>query len=225
MTGNIVCFSSWGPGNFATVLAFCDKNPEWRVRQLVSDRPGTPSTRLAAGRSILVAVHDIPGIFDPNDPGSRARREAALLPVVQTLDRFETCEGPIDLIVLAFRKVLSGEILTRYGERMINVHPADLSVFDPMSRKPRYVGIGGLARSIRDGNLTTRTSVHRVTSGVDEGPLICLGPEVVFDGDPANPDDITRHENKQKGDSDRPCLTRALELCCGKRSQTLPVIL
>ena len=225
MTCHIVFFSSWGPGNFATVVDFCELHAEWRVSLLVSDQSDTPSTRMAVQKGIPVMVNEISGRFDISCTSSRQLRETALEPIVAVLDRLERKEGQIDLIVLAFRKILCGEILHRYGARMINVHPADLSVFDPVSRKPLYVGIGGLASSIADGNRTTRTSVHSVTENVDEGPLICLGPEVEFRGEPLNTHDIAAHEQLQKHQSDRPCLTRALELCCGYDKTIPPIIM
>lgn len=227
MSGQMVVFSSWGPGNFATVLEFCDGAPEWHVGLLVSDRDDTPSVRLARDRGLPVFVHPVAGRLRPDNPGSLAARAAALRPVTERLHALEQSAGRIDLIVLAFHKILAGGLLETFGGRMINVHPADLSVFDLETRRPRYVGISGLARAITDGNTATRTSVHRVTPGVDEGPLICLGPEVAFEGDRTCRADIDAHEIRQKHLSDRPCLMRALALCCGppRAATQLPSIM
>lgn len=213
MTFNIVCFSSGGPGNFATVLDFCDRTRGCDVSLLIADRDKIPSLELAQARKIPHLVVPIEGTLNFDCAQSVATREAELAPIYQALLDHEREVGHIDLIVLAFRKVLCGPILEHFKGRMINVHPADLSVMDVETRKPRYVGIDGLARSIRDGNRTTRTSVHHVTSGVDEGPLICLGPEVPFVGDAGDPTHVMDHEIQQKVQSDRPCLTQALAIC------------
>jgi len=212
MTRRIVMFSSWGPGNFQTALEFCDDYTETRLALLVSDRAETPSTRLAQRRGIELFVHPIEGGYDPNRAGSRSRRIAALEPVLHRLQRLEREDGPIDLIVLAFRRILAGPILDQFAARMINVHPSDLSVFNIADRRPRYVGIDGLSRAIADGNPTTRTSVHKVTAAVDEGQLICLGPELRFEGSRDSRHDIEAHEARQKQCSDRVALRKALEI-------------
>jgi phosphoribosylglycinamide formyltransferase 1 len=224
MTMRIVMFSSWGPGNFQTALDFCDSRAETRLALLVSDRADTPSTRLARERGIDLFVHPIEGGYDADQPNSRHRRIAALEPVLRRLQRLEREDGPIDLIVLAFRRILAGPILDQFASRMINVHPSDLSVFNIADRKPRYVGIGGLSRAIKDGNPTTRTSVHKVTAGVDEGPVICLGPEVRFEGSRDSRRDIDAHESRQKQCSDRMALKRALEMWCRGAPEPLAIL-
>ena len=151
---------------------------------------------------------------------TRGAYHAALAPIHRRLIELEQTNGPIDLIVLAFRKSVTGALLRSYCERMINVHPADLSVYDTATRSEDMSGTQGLRTSIEDGNAMTRTSVHFVTEGVDRGPLICIGPDVTFEGDRLSVADIEAHERKQKAVSDRAALRRALELIA--YPQTLP---
>jgi phosphoribosylglycinamide formyltransferase 1 len=206
----IVLFSSQGPGNFQTVLDFCAETRRAKVVHLICDRPGIPALDVAAHHGIPASIETIPGRLDLDDPDSVARRIRALMPVFERLSVIEAAGGRIDLIVLAFRKVLGGPILDRFGSRIINIHPSDLSIHNVADRRRRYVGINGLKLAIADGNECTRTSVHRVDGGIDTGELLCLGPAVRFRGDRACSRDIVSHEQVQKDQSDRPALTHAL---------------
>lgn len=211
MPKNLVFFSSSGPGNFRTAVEFCSGNAAVRLVHLITDRPGIPSLELAAQHGIPSSVEPIRGSLDLADKASVSRRVDELRRTYGRLCAIEDASGPIDLIVLAFRRVLIGPILERFGSRTINVHPSDLSVHNVEDRKRRYTGIGGLARSIMDGNRETRTSIHRVDSGIDTGELLCLGPFVTFKGDRFRPVDINRHERHQKDVSDKVALRHVLE--------------
>lgn len=206
--------SSGGPGNFATVVDFCETEgrAHARVAHLVTDRPGIPAIEFAQSRGIEHTVLRFANI-SPASPEFRERRARDCDRLLGLFDEIEGKVGRIDLVVSAFRRVLAGEIVTRLTGRLINVHPADLSVIDRDTRQRRYVGIEGLARSLRDGNMTTRTTIHYIDAGVDTGPIICLGPKVAV----APGESVEQHETRQKIESDRPALTQALrELLVGR---------
>jgi folate-dependent phosphoribosylglycinamide formyltransferase PurN len=206
----IVFFSSQGPGNFKTVIDFCRETQLASVVHLICDRPGVRSLELAGATGIPASVEPIKSRLNLGNAESVRERIHAVAPIYNRLATIEAAGGPIDLIVLAFRKVLLGPILNRFGPRMINVHPSDLSVHNVSDRSRRYVGIDGLKRAIRDGNNATRTSIHRVDGGIDTGELLCLGPSVAFRGDRFSNSDIDKQEALQKIESDRPALRHTL---------------
>lgn len=81
----------------------------------------------------------------------------------------------IELVALAgFMRLLSGAFLEPWAGRIINIHPSLL---------PKYKGLDTHARAIAAGERTHGCSVHHVTAGMDEGPVIAQATVPVLDGD------------------------------------------
>ena len=86
----------------------------------------------------------------------------------------------IDLIVLAgFLTILSPEFTSKWGSKMINIHPALL---------PKFGGKGMYGAKVHKAILeanekTSGATVHYVTAGVDEGQIICQGIFEIEEGD------------------------------------------
>lgn len=114
---------------------------------------------------------------------------------------WESANGPLDLVVLAYHRWIEGDLLTRYHGRMINQHPGDLTVLDAARRRV-LTGNDPVALAMSLGHTATRTSCFLVDDSHDGGALLCQGPPVpVRRGvGPA------AQELEQKGLSDRPCL-------------------
>jgi phosphoribosylglycinamide formyltransferase-1 len=69
-----------------------------------------------------------------------------------------------ELVVLAgYMQLLSGEFLTRFPERVINVHPALL---------PAFPGLRPVQDALAYGVKVFGVTVHFVDGGVDSGPVI-----------------------------------------------------
>ncbi|WP_203072151.1 formyltransferase family protein [Falsiroseomonas ponticola] len=217
----IVFFASGGPGNFAAALAFCDSSPLLAaLHLLVADRVETPAAQLARQRGISVIEHDFEAICgswhnakgNPLAQAAYRRRARDFHDAIEVeIAAFSRESGrPLDLAVLAYRRIIEGTLLERFHHRMINQHPADLAVCRNGQRA--YVGIGGLRRSIEQNEPFTRTSTILVTAGVDAGPILCRGPSVrVRRGEDGCAVDIKAHELIQKEVSDWPSLTFALK--------------
>ncbi|MCI5077172.1 MAG: phosphoribosylglycinamide formyltransferase [Oricola sp.] len=74
-------------------------------------------------------------------------------------------EAGIEIVCLAgFMRLLSGDFLAPWEGRIINIHPSLL---------PKHKGLDTHARAIEAGDATHGCSVHHVTAGMDEGPVIC----------------------------------------------------
>ena len=72
-----------------------------------------------------------------------------------------------DLVVLAgFMRILTPAFVQHYAGKMVNIHPSLL---------PKYPGMHTHARAIEAGDQEHGASVHYVTEGVDEGPVILQG--------------------------------------------------
>ena len=83
-----------------------------------------------------------------------------------------------ELVVLAgFMRLLSGEFLEPWKGRVINIHPSLL---------PKHKGLDTHARAIEAGDAKHGCSVHHVTAGMDEGPVICQAEVPVLPDDTAD---------------------------------------
>ncbi len=80
-----------------------------------------------------------------------------------------------DLIVLAgFMRILTPGFVRHFAGKMINIHPSLL---------PKYPGLDTHARALAAGDQEHGASVHFVTEGVDEGPVIVQGRVTVLPED------------------------------------------
>ena len=76
----------------------------------------------------------------------------------------ELRQAGAELVALAgFMRVLTPWFVNRWSGRLINIHPSLL---------PKYPGVDTHRRCLEAGDAVHGCSVHHVTAGVDEGPLI-----------------------------------------------------
>jgi phosphoribosylglycinamide formyltransferase-1 len=83
----------------------------------------------------------------------------------------------VDLVALAgFMRLMTASFVERWTGRMINIHPALL---------PSFRGLATHARAIEAGVRIHGCTVHYVTPGMDEGPIIAQALVPVRPGDTA----------------------------------------
>ncbi len=99
----------------------------------------------------------------------------------------------------------------------INVHPADLRVREDGARK--YTGADAVHDAVVAGEEETRSSVHLVTEGVDEGPLLVVSPPLPVDREQVSQRDgeelrqyVDEHQEEMKEECDGPAFVQALHL-------------
>lgn len=69
-----------------------------------------------------------------------------------------------DLIIISLRRLISGDILKKYNNKILNTHPSLL---------PSYKGYKANKRLLNDGKTTFGgCSCHIVNEGADDGPII-----------------------------------------------------
>lgn len=82
-----------------------------------------------------------------------------------------------DYVALAgYMRVLTPFLVEAWAGRMLNIHPALL---------PKYPGLDTHRRAIEAGDAEAGCSVHLVTAGVDEGPVLGQASVPVLPGDTA----------------------------------------
>ena len=149
---SIVSLISGRGSNFEAIYKAAQAK-SWDVRftGLIANQPEAKGLALAKSVGIPTAV------IDHRAYPSREAFDRALM---QQIDAFSA-----DLVVLAgFMRILTPEFIKHYEGRMINIHPSLL---------PRFPGLHTHERALEAGDRVHGATVHFVSAGVDEGPIIC----------------------------------------------------
>ncbi len=73
-------------------------------------------------------------------------------------------EAKVDLIVLAgFMRILKGDFLRAFSQRVVNIHPSLL---------PAFPGLEAWKQALDYGVKVTGCTVHLVDQGIDSGPIL-----------------------------------------------------
>lgn len=118
--------------------------------------------------------HGITGMFvDPKPfvgrPDSRDAYDRTLLEILQRQE--------VELVLLAgYMKIVTALLVNAYANRMMNIHPSLL---------PAFPGLDVQKKAIEWGCKLAGCTVHFVTEGVDEGPIIVQAAVPILDGDTA----------------------------------------
>lgn len=116
---------------------------------------------------------EIPAVcVSPRDYGDREQFNEAFL---KTVERMKP-----DLIVLAgFLVVIPSQLIRKYENRIINIHPSLIPSFCGTGYYGLKVHEGALARGVK----ITGATVHFVDEGTDTGPIIMQKAVAVQEGD------------------------------------------
>jgi phosphoribosylglycinamide formyltransferase 1 len=128
---------------------------------VLSDRPAIKALERAGDAGVETLVIE-PVAFIDRDRFTRA-----------VADELEARE--IDLLVSAgYLRILGPDVVKRWHQRFVNVHPALL---------PAFPGTHGVRDALAYGVKTTGVTVHFVDDGVDSGPIIAQEAVQVRDDD------------------------------------------
>jgi phosphoribosylglycinamide formyltransferase-1 len=100
-------------------------------------------------------------------PDSREAYDRAMLDVLRKYE--------VDLVLLAgYMKIVTAVLVAAYENRMMNIHPSLL---------PSFPGLDVQKKAIEHGCKIAGCTVHFVTEGVDEGPIIVQAAVPIVEGD------------------------------------------
>jgi phosphoribosylglycinamide formyltransferase-1 len=84
-------------------------------------------------------------------------------------------DAGVELVVLAgFMRILKGEFLRAFSQRVVNIHPALL---------PAFPGLEAWKQALEYGVKVTGVTVHYVDQGIDTGPIIAQETVPILPGD------------------------------------------
>ncbi len=133
------------------------------------------SNKQTAGGLERAKTHGAPALWlDPKPfagrPDSREAYDRAVLEVLQ--------KHEVDLVLLAgYMKIVTAVLVSAYENRMMNIHPSLL---------PSFPGLDVQKKAIEHGCKIAGCTVHFVTEGVDEGPIVIQAAVPILEGDTAD---------------------------------------
>lgn len=150
--------------NFEALAEACERGElPARIVLVASDVESAPGLVKARERGISSKV------IGAGAASTRSLREAEL---GAALDEVRP-----DLICLAgFMRVLSGEFVSRWPFRILNIHPSLL---------PSFPGLQAQAQAVRYGVRVSGATVHFVDAGTDTGPIVAQAAVPVLPDDEA----------------------------------------
>ena len=142
-----------GRGSNMTALIEAAKAPDcpYAVVLVLSNKPDAEGLTLAAAAGVpTLAIDHRP--FGANREAHERALDAALR------------EAGVEYVALAgYMRVLTPFLVEAWAGRMINIHPSLL---------PKHPGLDTHRRAIEAGDAEAGCTVHLVTPGVDEGPIL-----------------------------------------------------
>ncbi|MDR0248752.1 MAG: phosphoribosylglycinamide formyltransferase [Oscillospiraceae bacterium] len=165
---NIAVLVSGGGSNLQALIDNPAAYPDGALRFVLSSRKDAPALRRAAAAGIESAV------ISPEDYSDRDEYTLAIVRALQSRDT--------DLAVFAgFLYILSSSFFNVYAHRAVNVHPSLIPSFCGKG----YYGIKVHEAALAYGVKVTGATVHIVTEGADEGPILLQKAIDILPGDTA----------------------------------------
>jgi len=158
-------FISGGGSNMAALIAAAaDETYPVEFVAVISDKANAGGLAKAEEAGIRTAA------FERKDFASKQAHEAAIMSLLAELQ-------PDFLCLAGYMRLLSGTFISAYENRIVNIHPSLL---------PLFRGLHTHERAIAAGMKVAGCTVHYVTEGMDEGPVIAQAVVPVVDGDTAD---------------------------------------
>ncbi|MGH7041415.1 MAG: phosphoribosylglycinamide formyltransferase, partial [Acetobacteraceae bacterium] len=153
-----------GRGSNLAALLAAARAPGYpaEIALVVSNRPAAAGLSLAAAAGVAVRA-----IYHRGFGADRAAHEAAIDAALR--------EAGIEFVCLAgYLRRLTPFLVHALAGRMLNIHPSLL---------PAFPGLDTHARALAAGVKLHGCTVHLVTEGVDEGPILAQAAVPVLAGD------------------------------------------
>jgi formyltetrahydrofolate-dependent phosphoribosylglycinamide formyltransferase len=157
-----VLISGRGSNMEALIRAAQEQKYPAEIVLVLSNKEDAPGLEIA--RKLGVAAEAVPAKpFGPD----RAAHERAIDARLR--------EAGVEIVCLAgYMRILTPYLVGRWAGRMLNIHPSLL---------PKYPGLDTHARALAGAEQNHGCTVHLVTEGMDEGPILAQAEVPVLPGD------------------------------------------
>jgi phosphoribosylglycinamide formyltransferase 1 len=146
----LVVLASGNGTNLQAILDTLHGREGIEVAGVGSDKPGARALERARAAGVETAL------FPTDEYTGREARDVAMAGWIEARGA--------DLVVLAgYMQLLSPAFVTRFRNRVVNIHPALL---------PAFPGLDAIGQALAAGVGTTGVTVHFVDEGIDTGPPI-----------------------------------------------------
>ena len=143
---------------------------------VISDQPAVKGLDRAAKHGVVgICVPLQPrSDFEVGSNGARARRLAHEQAVSKVLDEYQ-----VEMVVCSgYMRILTENFLAPRLGRVVNIHPSPWGDDGAL-----FPGAHGIRDTLAAGATTAGASVHFVSAGVDDGPLIASETTVIQSGE------------------------------------------
>lgn len=170
---NIVILISGGGSNMAAIVRAAQQG-RWaktlgaQVAAVVSNKADAQGLVFARENCIATQV------LDHKTFPSREAFDQALAALI---DRFDTPQAPVLVVMAGFMRILTPGFVAHYCGRLVNIHPSLL---------PAFPGLHTHQRAIDAGCQFAGATVHQVTAELDHGPILAQAVVPVLPGDTAD---------------------------------------
>ncbi|MDR7308755.1 phosphoribosylglycinamide formyltransferase [Rhodoferax saidenbachensis] len=156
---NIVILISGGGSNMAAIVRTAQRE-DWAQRH-GAQVAAVISNKGTAGGLVFAKEQGIDTeVLDHKEFASREDFDAALAGVI---DRYDTPQAPVLVVLAGFMRILTPGFVERYAGRLVNIHPSLL---------PAFPGLHTHQRAIDAGCKFAGVTVHQVTAELDHGPIL-----------------------------------------------------
>ncbi len=190
-----VLISGRGSNLLAILEAIEDGRLDATVNVVVSNKVAAPGLEFAKSRGIPTVFLDPKSFAQESQP-----REAYDLEVGKIL-REHDVEG---VVLAGYMRIVTPALIRMFPHKMLNIHPSLL---------PAFPGLNAQKQALEWGAKVSGCSVHFVTEGVDEGPIICQKAVVI------NEDDTVETLSARILEQEHQLYPQALQLLAQKRLQ------
>ncbi|MCX2696093.1 MULTISPECIES: phosphoribosylglycinamide formyltransferase [Ochrobactrum] len=158
----VVIFISGGGSNMEALIRAAQA-PDFpaEIISVFSDKPNAGGLAKAQAAGIATQV------FYRKDYASKEAHEGAILEALAALN-------PDILCLAGYMRLLSAKFIAPYEGRILNIHPSLL---------PLFAGLHTHQRALDAGMKLAGCTVHLVTEGMDEGPILAQAAVPIIDGD------------------------------------------
>jgi len=166
-----------------------DRSPRVRVAVLISGTGSNMAALIEAARAADAPYEVALALSNRPEAAGLARAEEAGIATVAVDHRpfgkdREAHERAVDAVLreygvevvalAGYMRLLTPWLVGRWAGRMLNIHPSLL---------PKYPGLDTHARALAAGDVEAGCTVHLVTEGVDEGPVLARSSMPILSGD------------------------------------------